>query len=102
MQMAGRQQDVGNIQSLLGLQPVAAQAGLMAGMQQGASPFQMGQMQRGMGLDPGAAGLGANFAANVFGTEGQMFSKKKSPFETVIGGLSGMGTGYGALRKALT
>ena len=96
-QMAGRQQDVGNIQSLLGLQPVAAQAGLMAGMQQGASPFAPPQMQRGMGLDPGAAGLGANFAANVFGTQGQMFGKEKGPMD-ILGGLAkayGGAAGFG-------
>jgi len=103
-QLGARQQDIGNIQSLLGLQPVAAQGGLMAGMQQGAAPFMMPQMQRGMGLDPGAAGMGAGFAQNVFGTQGQIFgaqAQMKSPFEKAVGmfaqlgeAASGFGTGY--------
>ena len=88
--MGARQQDVGNIQSLLGLQPVAAQAGMMAGMQQGASPFQMTQIQqRGVGLDPNAAATSAGFAGNVFGTQGQMFASQKSPLE-MAGGIASL------------
>ena len=97
--LAGRQQDVGNIQSLLGLQPVAAQAGMMAGMQQGASPFAAPQMQRGMGLDPNAAGLGAGFAQNMFGTQANIYETQSQPsglgaaLGTVAGGFAG---GFGS------
>ena len=98
MQMAGRQQDVGNIQSLLGLQPVAAQAGLMAGMQQGASPFATPQMQRGMGLDPGAAGAGAGFASNIFGTTAEI-AARPSGFGQALGSIAGgiAGGPFGAM-----
>ena len=97
--MGARQQDVGNIQSLLGLQPVAAQAGMMAGMQQGASPFQMTQIQqRGVGLDPNAAATSAGFAQNVFGTQADMFGKQKGPLDTALQlaqGFAAVGSGYG-------
>ena len=99
-QMAGRQQDVGNIQSLLGLQPVAAQAGLMAGLQQGASPFQMQQMQRGIGLDPNAAALGTGFAQNIFGTTAEIAARPSGlgqAFGAIAGGFSGgLGQAAGA------
>ena len=72
-QIGTRQQDVSNIQSMLGLQTVAAQGGALAGLQQGASPFTMPQMARGIGLDPNAAALGSQFAGNVFGTQAQMW-----------------------------
>lgn len=85
MQMAGRQQDVGNIQSLLGLQPVAAQGGMMAGLSQGAAPFAPPTMQRGMGLDPQAAATGAGFASNVFGTQGKIYGATPNPWDTVVG-----------------
>jgi hypothetical protein len=109
-QLGARQQDIGNIQSLLGLQPVAAQGGLMAGMQQGAAPFMTPQMQRGMGLDPNAAGIGAGFAQNVFGTQGQMWgvqAQLPSAFERIAGTIgtlgsaaSGFGSGFqSAFRK---
>ena len=96
-QMAGRQQDVGNIQSLLGLQPVAAQAGLMAGMQQGASPFAAPQMERGMGLDPNAAGLGAGFAQGVFGTQGSMYGTQMQNKTGLLDTLGQMAQGYSAM-----
>lgn len=72
-QIGARQQDVSNIQSLLGLQTVAAQGGAMAGLQQGAAPFAQPQISRGIGLDPNAAALGSQFAGNVFGTQAGMW-----------------------------
>lgn len=95
-QMGARQQDVGNIQSLLGLQPVAAQAGLMAGMQQGASPFAAPPMERGMALDPQAAQIGAGFAQNVFGTQGSMYNAQAQKPSALQGIGSMIGTIYGA------
>lgn len=100
--LAGRQQDVGNIQSLLGLQPVAAQAGMMAGMQQGAAPFAVQQIERGMGLNPNAAGLGSGFAQGVFGTQANIYGtqmQNKTGLMDTLGqmaqGYSAMGTGFG-------
>lgn len=95
---AARQQDVSNIQSLLGLQPVAAQGGLMAGMQQGAAPYMMPQMQTGINVNPNAGAMGAQFAQGVFGTQANIFntqSNMKSPFERAIGMGVGLGTMVG-------
>ena len=99
---AARQQDVGNIQSMLGLQPVAAQGGYLSGLQQGAAPFSMPQMQRGTALDPNAAATAAGFAGNVFGTQGDMWSTQAqiaaqpSGIGQLVGGVLGaFGGGYG-------
>ena len=73
-QIGTRQQDVSNIQSLLGLQTVAAQGGALAGLQQGASPFTMPQISRGIGLDAQAGARGTTFAGNVFGQQAGMWS----------------------------
>jgi len=100
-QLGARQQDVGNIQSLLGLQPVAAQGGYMAGLQQGASPFSMPQTSRGIGLDAGAGQAGAQFAGNVFGTQANMWNtaaQLPSGAERVVGSISKLGTAFGAAR----
>jgi hypothetical protein len=72
-QIGARQQDISNIQSLLGLQTVAAQGGAMAGLQQGAAPFAAPAISRGIGLDPNAAALGSQFAGNVFGSQASMY-----------------------------
>jgi hypothetical protein len=105
-QIGARQQDVGNIQSMLGLQTVAAQGGALAGLQQGAAPFAPPQIARGIGLDPNAAALGAQFAGNVFGSQAGMWStaaraaaSQASPFSQITGALSGLGTAAG---KAMT
>lgn len=46
--MAGRQQNIANAQSALGLQPVSSQAAQLGGLQQGASPFITPQYTQGM------------------------------------------------------
>jgi len=100
-QLAARQQDVGNIQSLLGLSPVAAQGGMMSGFQQGASPFATPQMQRGMALDPKAAATGAGFASNVFGSQASMY-EPSDPLGSALGAIGGGfggGLGYMAAKK---
>jgi hypothetical protein len=85
-QLAARQQDVGNIQSYLGLQPIAAQGAAMSGLQQGASPFTM---------PAGAAGTG--FASNIFGTQANIYdtqmSNQSNPLGAVAGTLAGSFTG---------
>ena len=96
-QLAARQQDVGNIQSYLGLQPIAAQGAAMSGLQQGASPFTMPQMQRGMGLDPNAGAAGTGFASNIFGTQANIYntqmSNQSNPLGAVAGTLAGSAAG---------
>jgi len=71
-------------------------------MQQGASPFQMTQIQqRGVGLDPNAAATSAGFAQNVFGTQADMFGKQKGPLDTALQlaqGFQAVGTGFGGSR----
>ena len=97
-QLAARQQDVGNIQSYLGLQPIAAQGAAMSGLQQGASPFTMPQMQRGMGLNPNAGATGANFAANIFGTQANIYgtrASQPSSFERFANVASKLGSAAG-------
>jgi len=92
-QLAARQQDVGNIQSYLGLQPIAAQGAAMSGLQQGASPFTMPQMQRGMGLDANAGANATGFASNVFGTQaniyGTQMANQGGGAGAVLGGIAG-------------
>lgn len=88
-QLAARQQDVGNIQSYLGLQPIAAQGGMMSGLQQGASPFTMPQMQRGGALNANAGQNAAGFAGNVFGTQASIY-KTQSEQPTTAGALGGL------------
>ena len=61
---------------MLGLQPIAAQGGYLAGLGQGAAPFTMPQMQRGTGVDPNAAATAAGFAGNVFGTQGDIWQQQ--------------------------
>jgi hypothetical protein len=88
-QLAARQQDVGNIQSYLGLQPIAAQGGMMSGLQQGASPFTMPQMQRGGTLNANAGQHAAGFAGDVFGTQASIY-KTQSEQPTTAGALGGL------------
>ena len=108
-QLGARQQDVGNIQSMLGLQPIAAQGGYLSGLLQGAAPFTMPQMSRGVSLDPNAGAGGTAFAGNVFGTQADIFgtqadiwgtqanlAAQPSGFGQLVGGVLGaFGGGYG-------
>ena len=99
-QLGARQQDIGNIQSMLGLQPVAAQGGYMAGLQQGASPFTMPQIQqRGVGLNAQAGAQGAQFAGDVFGTQAGMWQAemaKPSGLQSAVGMISDFGGAWTA------
>jgi len=100
-QLAARQQDVGNIQSLLGLQPIAAQGGYLSGLGQGAAPFTMPQMQRGTGVDPNAAATAAGFAGNVFGTQGDIWSQQAQLAAQPSGIGQILGTALGAFGGGL-
>ena len=100
-QIGTRQQDVSNIQSMLGLQTVAAQGGALAGLQQGASPFTMPQMARGIGLDAGAGQAATQFAGNVFGTQAGMWStaaQLPSGIERAAGVVSDLGSAFGGTK----
>jgi len=101
-QIGTRQQDVSNIQSLLGLQTVAAQGGALAGLQQGASPFTMPQIQqRGIGLNAQAGAQGAQFAGDVFGTQAGMWQTemaKPSGLQSAVGMIGTLGQAYGGTK----
>tara|TARA_R110002096_G_scaffold94222_4_gene212221 strand:- start:1849 stop:3018 length:1170 start_codon:yes stop_codon:yes gene_type:complete len=102
-QIGTRQQDVSNIQSMLGLQTVAAQGGALAGLQQGASPFTMPQIQqRGIGLNAQAGAQGAQFAGDVFGTQAGMWQTQMaqpSGLAQGVGMISDLATAGGAYKK---
>jgi hypothetical protein len=101
-QIATRQQDISNIQSMLGLQTVAAQGGALSGLQQGAVPFAPPQIARGIGLDPNAAALGSQFAGNVFGTQAGMWGierQQPSKAERVVSSISSLASGAGGAMK---
>ena len=103
-QIGARQQDISNIQSLLGLQTVAAQGGAMAGLQQGAAPFAQPAISRGIGLDPNAAQRGAAFAGDVFGTQANMWQAemaRPSGLAQGVGMISDLATAGGAYKAGL-
>jgi len=91
-QQAGRQQNIANIQSALGLQPIVSQAAQLGGLQQGASPFAAPQLMQGMQqAGPGQLlQTGANFALsnaqNAFEA-----SKANSPLAIAQGVTSSIG-----------
>ena len=99
-QQAGRQQNIANIQSALGLQPIVSQAAQLGGLQQGASPFAAPQLMQGMQqAGPGQLlQTGANFALsnaqNAFAA-----SQAGSPLniiQGITGGLQNLGQAYGS------
>jgi hypothetical protein len=75
----------------------------LAGLQQGASPFTMPQMARGIGLDAGAGQAATQFAGNVFGTQAGMWStaaKLPSGFERFAGAAANLGKAAGGFGSA--
>jgi hypothetical protein len=99
-QQAGRQQNIANIQSALGLQPIVSQAAQLGGLQQGASPFAAPQLMQGMQqAGPGQLlQTGANFAlSNAQGAF--QASQSGSPLniiQGITGGLQNLGSAYGS------
>jgi len=92
--------------SYVGL-PQTGQLGQVAGAQQGAAPF-MPQQLAGLGINANAGAQGAQFATNVFGTQGSMYSaqlaNRSDPMGTILGGVAKLGTmalgqGMGILAK---
>jgi hypothetical protein len=72
----------------------------MSGLQQGASPFTMPQMQRGMGLDPNAGAAGTGFASNVFGTQANIYGTQMNNQGGGLGGVLGTMAGQYAGSKS--
>jgi hypothetical protein len=97
-QQAGRQQNIANIQSALGLQPIVSQAAQLGGLQQGASPFAAPQLMQGMQqAGPGQLlQTGSSFALqnaqNAFAA-----SQANSPLSMIAGitgGIQNLGSAY--------
>jgi hypothetical protein len=98
-QQAGRQQNIANIQSALGLQPIVSQAAQLGGLQQGASPFAAPQLMQGMQqAGPGQLmQLGSSFALQNAQNAFQA-SQTGSPlaiFQGLTGGIANLGSAYG-------
>ena len=88
--------------------PQTAQLGQVAGAQAGAAPFMAQQLRQGIGVNPNAAAMGAQFATNVYGTQSQIYqaqlSQRSDPWGAVLGGLTniGMTAATGAIGGALS
>jgi len=91
-QQAGRQQNIANIQSALGLQPIVSQAAQLGGLQQGASPFAAPQLMQGMQqAGPGQLmQLGSSFALTNAQNQFQA-SQANSPLAIAKGVTSSIG-----------
>lgn len=101
-QAGARQQDLANIQSFLGLQPIVTQGAQLSGLQQGAAPFATGSGYNSTLTNPNAAANGTQFASNVFGTQGSIYNTQmannQSPFGAIVGaGIGAMTGGLGQL-----
>lgn len=94
--LGARQQDLANVQSFLGLQPIVTQGAQLSGLQQGAAPFAQNQYS-GANINPNAGAQGAQFAGNIFGTQagiyGQQLANNQSPLGAILGGFAGAATG---------
>jgi hypothetical protein len=93
------QQNIANIQSALGLQPIVSQAAQLGGLQQGASPFAGPQYIQGMQqAGPGQLmQTGANFAlSNAQGAfEAAKAGSPLAIFQGFAGGIANLGSAYG-------
>ncbi len=97
-QQAGRQQNIANIQSALGLQPIVSQAAQLGGLQQGASPFAAPQLMQGNQLASPAQAMqmGSSFALQNAQNAFQA-SQANSPlamFQGLTSGISSLGSAY--------
>ena len=96
--LSGRQQNIANVQSALGLQPVSSQAAQLGGLQQGASPFVTPQYTQGMQMSkPGELmSMGSNFALtnakNQY--ESDQANSFMNQFQGYARGIGNLGTSY--------
>lgn len=97
-QRAGaRQQDLANIQSFLGLQPIVSQGSQLSGLQQGASPFMPGTGYQAQGVNQGAGQQGAEWAGQLYGAKSQMNAAQQSAAAASnAGGMGAIGALGGA------
>ena len=96
--LSGRQQNIANVQSALGLQPVSSQASQLGGLQQGASPFVTPQYTQGMQMSkPGELmSMGSNFALtnakNQY--ESDQANSFMNQFQGYARGIGNLGSSY--------
>ena len=102
--LSGRQQNIANVQSALGLQPVSSQAAQLGGLQQGASPFMTPQLIQGAQLSsPGdLMKMGTGFA--LTNAENQYKSDQANSFMNQFQGYAGaignLAGGYGNIMRS--
>tara|TARA_X000001382_G_scaffold126992_1_gene114259 strand:+ start:948 stop:1829 length:882 start_codon:yes stop_codon:yes gene_type:complete len=90
-----RQQRLANASSFLsGVTPVA-QFGAISGAQQGAASFNPMGIQQGIGLNPNAGQMGANFAQQNYAQSSSNAFKANdaNPWNTVLGSVGGIAMG---------
>lgn len=89
------QQKLANAAAFLSGTTPTAQFQQLTGAQQGASPFSPVAVQPGMGLNPNAGQAGASYSLGVYGQQSQNWatSMENSPWQALLGGVSGMGLG---------
>ena len=92
------QQNIANIQSALGLQPIVSQAAQLGGLQQGASPFAAPQLLQGPQMaSPGQLmQMGSNFALtnaqNAF--QASQAGSPLAMISGITGGIANLGRSY--------
>ena len=102
--MAGRQQNIANVQSALGLQPIVGQAANLGGLQQGSTPFITPQYTQGMQMStPGdLMKMGTGFA--LTNAENQYKSDQANSFMNQFQGYAGaignLAGGYGNIMRS--
>lgn len=95
---AGRQQNIANVQSALGLQPIVNQAANLGGLQQGASPFVTPQYNPGMQMsNPGdLMKMGGSFALDKTRIDNEnSFMNQFKGYASAIGNLGSSYAGFG-------
>jgi hypothetical protein len=96
--LAGRQQNIANVQSALGLQPIVGQAANLGGLQQGSTPFISPQYTSGMQLGSPSDLLktGGNFALtnakNQY--ESDQANSFMNQFKGYAGAIGNLGSSY--------
>ena len=87
--MAGRQQNIANVQSALGLQPIVGQAANLGGLQQGSTPFISPQYTSGMQLGSPADLLKTGSSFALTNAQNQYESDQANSFMNQFKGYAG-------------
>jgi hypothetical protein len=87
--MAGRQQNISNVQSALGLQPIVGQAANLGGLQQGSTPFISPQYTSGMQLGSPADLLKTGSSFALTNAQNQYESDQANSFMNQFKGYAG-------------